>query len=244
MQAKLKPKMSAEHPDVFLPGNDKLGKSLKTFSRPYILTCATTCPLLRNGCYADPESEGFRMQQLNGGAIRRYGIIPPIQKLKATDVLRLHVVGDFGLPDGSADREYIDGVTAAASESDAKVFTYTHGWRQWSDDLEPLRPLIQINASCDTAKDVRDAVKSGWRVAFHSASVDLGATYHYEAGERLLVCPAQRFQRIKCENCRLCWTTPKRVAGVAFKDHGRFADRVAKALRMATEAIMRRLRRK
>jgi hypothetical protein len=203
---------------TFTVGNRKLGKTIKTWSRPWGDTCPAECPFLKKNCYAAP-ARGMFAQAGNRGAIARLGHIPPIERLKAHHVLRLHVVGDFGQPSGRADLTYIRGVAAAAAQSAATVYTYTHGWRRWGRALARLRDRIQINASCDTARDVRDAVRRGWRVAFHSPSVDLGATYHYEAGERLLVCPAQRRAEITCETCGACWGASKRYAGVAFRDH-------------------------
>jgi hypothetical protein len=205
----------------FTVGNAKLGKSIKTWQRPYRVTCSKKCPLLDNGCYADPNTRGMFMQAGNKGAIARYGQLPRLSRLKSGTVVRLHVVGDFGREDDSADTDYIDGVQAEAEASDCTTYTYTHGWRKsdWGADLLDLRQAIRINASCDTLQDVAEAHADGWRIAYHGTDVSLNETYHETPQGRLLVCPAQRRDEISCETCKACWSDTPRYIGVAFADH-------------------------
>jgi len=223
----------------FTKGNAKLGPNVWTWSRPYGITCPDTCPLLgiskpcdRHryvtagcsdcifGCYADADTR-FRMDATYEGALRRLGIIPPIESLCADDIFRLHVSGDFKLPGDSqdADADYIEGIRAKlCANADAVAFTYTAGWRQWETELMPLRNLMTINASCASAVDVADATAAGWRVAYHGEDVT-DTTYHIIADMRLLVCPQQRKRVVSCEDCRACWTPSRRYTGVAFIAH-------------------------
>jgi hypothetical protein len=212
----------------FTVGNAKLGPDMLTWSRPYGETCPDTCELLDAGCYADPK-RGFRMQAMYKGAARRLGHVPPIASMRAKDTLRLHVSGDFMAKANAndlmavrrrADTAYIEGIREQlVAKSDAEVFTYSHMWQEYESDLAPLRDLMTINASCATAKQVREAVDAKWRVAYHGPDVSPDATYHEIGGERLLVCPEQRGKVDNCAECKVCWNSSTRFAGVAFIDH-------------------------
>ena len=189
------------------------------------------CAECELGCYAD-GIRGVLIRNMAAGARNRAEFIPPISTLSRAEILRLHVSGDFGLAGSNGllpDIAYIESIRAELVRLRATypdpvtrpvVFTYAHAWRQWAE-LGPLRPLMHINASCDTAADVTDAVASGWRVAYHGADVDLGQSYHHVNGHRLLVFPGPQQREItpSCEACGVCWTSSPRYAGVAFSNH-------------------------
>ena len=203
-------------------GNRKLGGAVLSWSRPYGVTCPP-CELYNNGCYADPATQPPHFHPFKTSLSVPDFSLAPAERIKH---IRLHVVGDFGLAtdDGTADDPdiaYIDALERSARITIQDIWTDTHGWRipKWRDARASLRTRIQILASCGTAADVRDAVASGWRPAYHGPDVSLDAAYHVVAGLRLLTCPAQRRAAVTCSTCRACWSTSPRYDGIAFADH-------------------------
>ena len=140
------------------------------------------------------------------------------------------------IPDGSGDTRYWGRVTESMSRARVPVFSYSHGWREWARILAPARAAgLVMLASTKSARQTRQAVRQGWRVAYHGKDVDVGSAYHLMRPPRwqpwvrdtvrLLVCPQQRGareggKRPTCETCQACWTPfPASVKGVAFADH-------------------------
>jgi hypothetical protein len=222
-----KPSVKAAILSGMARGNRKLGKHGLSWSRPYWLTCPLTCKLLRKPgqplpetlCYADTESQPPHHHPYKVSLdIPDFSLAPD-----RIEFIRLHVVGDFGLASDTEedlpDLEYIAGIEAAADKTDKEIYTYCHGWRQWGDALAKLRKKIRILASCDDESDVRDSVAAGWMPAYHGKDVSVDSAYHFKAGHRLLVCPAQRRKNVTCSTCRACWGTTDRYVGIAFADH-------------------------
>lgn len=232
---------------TFTGGNGKLGHvsqdgtlTMYSWARPYGKTCPLDCPFLTNatnsklGCYAAPDADDkarFRINQMAKGADKRYGLIPPIERLESGDIARLHTVGDvWNAETNKPDLPYIKGLIAKSRDYIAThnvkppVFTFTHAWK--NRVVSKLRAYFAVIASCDTLEDVKTAKQRGWFVSWHSADIDLSQAYTQTPSGPLLNCPNQRFGT-KCVDCRVCWSLVNRlesgdnvrVIGVGFLEH-------------------------
>jgi hypothetical protein len=129
---------------------------------------------------------------------------------KAAQYIRFGAIGD---PGSIAPDVYLKHDALARAEG-LGVLSYTHQWH-WKH-AQHLKGYAL--ASCDDMRDVRDAVKRGWRTALH---VGLGDTFFNGKtivqaprgtldGMRYTLCPAQRQEylgtrnEIVCNNCGLC----------------------------------------
>jgi hypothetical protein len=206
----------------FLPG-------LWYRSRVQGATCPKSCGLLAPSagavrCYADP-TKGFRPAAMSAGAERRRELPAGVESLPRDAWFRLHPAGDFGVyGDGDTlDVGYLADLAAGlVARPDVRGWTYTHGWKEWGRALAPLRGLMSVMASCDTAADADVAYALGWAPAYHGPDVSRDShDYITPGGLRLAVCPELR-GRAKCGpgpgGCTLC-EKPQAFDGVGFPDH-------------------------
>ena len=87
-----------------------------------------------------------------------------------------------------------------------------------------------LMASCETFAQADDAVSRGWVPTAILPADTEGNVVRSDAGNRMLVCPAQRSERVTCNDCRLCDPSAKfwkretakadGVRGIGFLDHG------------------------
>lgn len=107
------------------------------------------------------------------------------------------------------------------------VLAYTHFWREYRN--RGLKSIFM--ASCESLSQADDAINAGWIPAAvlpgssHKNPSDLvRATVRTPDGNTLIVCPAQRAEKVTCNACRLCDPTHKqwrnaKYSGIAFLEH-------------------------
>ncbi len=103
----------------------------------------------------------------------------------------------------------------AVARAGLDLVAYTHQWRERTD----LAPYAM--ASCDSVADVDAATARGYRatVVLSAAEASEPDLLRTPAGRPIVVCPAQRSDRVTCNSCRLCAAArPGPVIG--FIDHG------------------------
>ena len=177
-------------------GNLKLGK-LPSFSLPVITTCPGKTAFCDHFCYGLQGM--FTLAQIRDLNERRLDaslksdfvsiIVEEMKKTRAP-ALRLHVIGDFYMP------EYIEKwIQIATSLNEVSFFGSTRSWRCdfLIEPLEKLRdlPNVYLKASID-ATDNLDPFGHGWRV--------------WSIDGKGLPCPHDFKMVEDCANCRRCWT--------------------------------------
>lgn len=195
--------------------NDKLnGKrpAAATYRTPD--TCSPNCWFFRDGkpkCYAASGNGGgsFTLAKKYGKSTKQ-AFARLLRDTPFKAVVRHLVSGDL-TPD------YIEEANAFHAErTDLEGYGYTHKWR----DLTPtLFEGWTMNASCETTKDVEKAIANGWQAVITSPSDDLLHGTRI-AGRKVVTCPNQRTEAVKCSDCRLCLSdTPTRPV-IEFIMHG------------------------
>ncbi|HZR80393.1 MAG TPA: hypothetical protein VFD92_04775 [Candidatus Binatia bacterium] len=199
-------------------------------------TCPATCPLLKSGCYAEQGVQGIHTSRLNraaGRADRRELAreeARAIDQLSGKRPLRLRVVGDAATT--SAARTLARAVDRYQLRSGAPVWTYTHAWR---DVPREAWGATSVLASVESIGDAKRALNRGYAPAIvvsrfgsdRAAVVD---------GVRVIPCPAQARDDIRCTDCRLCWNADAlqaRRAAIAFEAHGSGAPKARAAVKRA-----------
>ena len=95
------------------------------------------------------------------------------------------------------------------------ILGYTHFWRTKGKHLKNV-----CLASCDTIKDVLDAVKNKWKATLIVDSFDSWGIKGVFKGIRYAACPAQYKPNITCNDCGLCSLTKKHnIQLILFKKH-------------------------
>ncbi|MBA7642816.1 hypothetical protein ES703_50525 [subsurface metagenome] len=177
-------------------GNLKLGK-LPSFSLPVITTCPGKTPFCELYCYGLKGM--FTLQQIKDKNDRRLeaslrsDFVPIIVKeIRSTraPALRLHVIGDFYIPD------YVRKWTQIANElQEVIIFGSTRSWRCefLSKPLKEFRDLenVYMKASVDISDDL-DPFTCGWNV--------------WSIEGKGLPCPHDSNFVEDCAACGRCWT--------------------------------------
>ncbi|MDD5039329.1 MAG: hypothetical protein PHN78_08480 [Dehalococcoidales bacterium] len=176
-------------------GNLKIGE-LPSFSLPVITTCPGKTPFCERYCFG--LKGNFNLQNVKDANDRRLEatfradfvdtIVNEIVKSKAP-AFRIHVVGDFFLP------EYVEKWISIANILDHVIFFgSTRAWR--------------CNFLIESIKRFRDL-----RNVYVKASTDLTDTIHPCAGWNIwsvegegLACPHDEGKVANCFVCKRCWT--------------------------------------
>ena len=210
--------------------NDDMPQQWVGNSRPEALATCTVCPMYHDKtCYAQFGSTvmGFSNIVSANKRGRNYSFTSALeQKSKTAKFIRMGANGDSG---SIAPDIYLEHDKKARNQG-LGVLSYTHHW--FLDHAKFLRGVAM--ASCDTWTDVIDAVKDGWRTAFHIDKDDkafngfsiLEKPQGTVDGIRYTLCPAQRkdflgwSKEIFCNDCGLCDATVQAVGCIVFAEHG------------------------
>lgn len=191
-------------------------RNVATTSRPRI-SCPTTCPFLNGGgCYAAGRIDAHAARTGIYGTSWAADII---DHAPTGTLLRHFVVGDLLAPNGRLDPTVVLGSKMiAAARPDIDQFGYTHSWQR--RDVSPdLMPGTVLNASCETAEEVRAARAAGWDTVVTVVSPEAVEEMAQECGSPVVLCPAQRLPDVGCGDCGLCAKGGRQVT-VAFAAHG------------------------
>lgn len=219
-------------------GNAKTGPiAVTTSSRA---TCPASCPFLKNGCYADA---GY-YTRLHWDAVTRGDRGKPwrdhladLAALPAGSALRLNVSGDLAHTAGRISRRYARALALAVKH--LKAWSYSHH-KLTPSNLQLLRYMnrqgLTINASTETEAAADAAVAAGLPAVLTVDSAETRAQWNTAAGNRVIVCPAQRRDGVTCSDCMLCQKRGRRVV-VAFIAHGTSKRKADAALAAAGGAL-------
>lgn len=202
---------------VLKSSNKKLGKGVSSTYREVGPTCPSSCKHYQSkSCYALWGHVGIHQKNSSRSDDDAESAYKFVKSLPENQSVRHHVSGDFMFMD-SPDEKYIEGVLRAHSERpDVRGWTYTHGWRQLSQEKMNSKNSLTVNASCDSVDDLVDAVNAGWpatiTVAEDQENFEIGQT-------KVVICPQQRSESVTCEACGLCMNKGRKSV-VGFRLHG------------------------
>jgi hypothetical protein len=192
--------------------NKKLGSMAATYRTPD--TCASDCPLFIDGkpkCYASAGAGGgsFALAKKFGKSTQE-AFVRLVTQTPFKSVVRHLVSGDV-------DDEYISEANNLHKQRpDLRGYGYTHDWRNRS----PLEVEgWTLNASCETSEEVEKAIANGWQAVIESPK-DMTLSGTRIAGRKVVSCPNQLDERVKCSTCRLCSTSSDTRPIVEFVLHG------------------------
>lgn len=184
-------------------------------------TCAADCPFVvkddagqpteKRTCYAASGPGGGAFALASRSGVKTEEAFFRIKTQTPPNAVVRHLVS------GDLDAEYIEQANALHSDRpDLEGYAYTHHWRNLSPSV--IEGWV-VNASCETTSDVEKALANGWQAVIESPSDD---SLHGQriAGRRVVTCPAQRSEQVKCSDCRLCSTDSATRPIVEFILHG------------------------
>ena len=190
-------------------------------------TCPDACPFKLQGCYAKSGPLAIHWSKVSAGlrGLQWTEFLSVVRSFSAGQLWRHNQAGD--LP---GDGDKIDRVALAQlvkASAGKRGFTYTHK-PATSANLRAIRSANRagfvINLSANSIQHADTLSKLGLPVAavVPQNSPDRFVT---PAGNKVVVCPAQRVAGISCDKCRLC-AKGDRSFIIGFRPHGTFSRKV------------------
>jgi len=204
------------------------------------VTCPKTCPFNQGGgCYAanypmrhhwDAVTRGER-----GEPLARF--LANIAALPTGQLWRHNQAGDLPHTAGRISRRFVRAIIAA--NRGRFGYTYTHHSLTVGENLQLLRQAnrqgFTVNVSTESESAADAAIASGLPAVLTVPSGETRTTWQTAAGNRVLVCPAQRSDTKTCSDCQLCHGQKRgRRVIIAFLAHGTAKRRAESALATAT----------
>ena len=174
-------------------------------------TCPDTCPLKKNGCYADAGPLAMHWKKVTEGALGDdfQTFAAKIKALPDGQLWRHNQAGDLDLSTLEA---------LAEANKGKRGFTYTH--------YAP-NPIINsatkngftVNYSANNPHHADELIKHGPTVAIIPEHAP--KRYTTPGGHKIVTCPAQLSDRVTCATCGLCQKADRQYI-IGFKPHGTF----------------------
>lgn len=205
--------------------NSKTGPIPVSVSRK--LTCPSTCPLKKSGCYAKAGFLKFSWARLENGSwgMSWEAFLEEIRSLPEGTFWRHAQAGDLPGVGTSLDRKRLRELVKA--NRGRLGYTYTHKPLN-SGSLSAIRAACKggftVNLSADGPSMADKMFDSGLPVVTIVPKGTPG-TSRTPRGRTILICPAQRSESITCVDCKIC-AGSKRKFIVGFLPHGCQATRV------------------
>ena len=144
-----------------------------------------------------------------------------VKSFQGSQLWRHNQAGDIVDPGTEEGRRQL--IELAYANVGRRGYTYTHH-RQIPEALEALREAnaigFTVNASCESLQQADRVLAEGVpAVAVVPVSFKHSPRAVSPAGNRVIVCPAQRSSTVDCATCRLCQSRPDDVI-IAFQAHG------------------------
>jgi len=190
-------------------------------------TCPDACPFKLSGCYAKGGPLALHWSKVSAGlrGLQWNAFLDVVRSFAAGQLWRHNQAGD--LP-GSGDKVDVKALAQLAkANAGRRGFTYTHKPASGTN-LRAIRSANRsgfvVNLSANSIQHADKLAKTGLPVAavVPQSSPDRFTT---PAGNRVVICPAQRVAGISCNTCRLC-AKGDRGFIVGFRPHGTGARKV------------------
>jgi hypothetical protein len=209
-------------------GNIKTGNIPVTSSDKK--TCPNTCPLKGgNGCYAENHYTNIQWDKLSNGTMKSAtdfnGLLFTIKRFSIGSLWRMNEKGDLCHNDGMIDNDKLYAIVKA--NKNKRGFTYTHHAIN-AHNVAVIKKAndsgFTINLSANNADQADDYFLTGLPVVTllpHNAK-NVTLTKN---GVKIVACPEETKNNIKCANCGLCQKTDRQYI-IGFKAHGTRKNKV------------------
>lgn len=186
-------------------------------------TCSPSCPFFENGCYAESGPLAIHWAQVTKGArgLPVAEFMAAIQSLPVGQLWRHNQSGDIPHTEGRISRRFVRHLIRA--NKGRRGYTYTHHDLRIGENLPLIKQAnrqgLTINVSTESESAADHAIAHGLPAVMAVRSDETRTTWQTPAGNRVLVCPAQRSDTKTCADCQLCHKRGRRVI-IAFLAHG------------------------
>lgn len=201
-------------------------------------TCADSCPFRGHGCYADSGPLAIHWSAVTAGTrgVPWADFLQLIRNLPPHQLWRHNQAGDLYRPGNAVGQTALNQLVEA--NRGRRGFTYSHH-PLTARTIQAFKTAtaqgFTVNASCETETAADAAMAHGLRAVFVVPADESRTSWQTAGGNRAVVCPAQRFDRMDCATCQLCQSRPQHVA-IAFRAHGTGRRKVESVIAAAAAA--------
>lgn len=201
----------------------RVSRNKKTGPIPTTMTaqssCPTTCPLKRNGCYAESGPTLLAWRKHTKHDLDH--LTRMIQSLPKKQLWRHNVAGDLEHNNGFINFDIL--IKIIKANRGRRGFTYTH------HEINAAN-ITAIRAANDRGFTI-NASANNYQQADYYRSLDLPTvcilptnatekSYNTEQGNKIVTCPAVLHDHINCANCGICADSDRDFI-VGFPAHGK-----------------------
>jgi hypothetical protein len=223
----------------------RVSSNAKTGPIPTTMTekesCAITCPLRENGCYAENFPLSLHWGRVSESGISATDLVSKLSKLPRGQLWRHNVAGDLPHVNGTVDIEQVRPILDVVKSRDLKTIVYSH--HKGRNNMEVFQGMkrygVNVNVSCESLDQAISADKMGLNavciVPQDSPKVKkILDGYTGQTVARVVVCPAQTSEKVTCASCGLCAKdrTNQHVI-IGFLPHGSRAKKVNQLVEVA-----------
>lgn len=208
-------------------------------------TCPSSCELRKGGCYSKLSYVGIINSKLNKESENLTALDVAKAEAQAIDqsygggklpknrCLRIHVSGDSKTIKGSKRINAAVGRWKKRGDKTNLCWSYTHAWQKvhskhWSN--------VSMLASIDKVADAKLAREQGYAPAIVVPEFKNKKAFYLNGSDtKWIPCPAQTFEEVTCESCKLCMKSQflyTNNIGIAFEAHGVQKNIIKKRLKV------------
>lgn len=205
-------------------GNSKTGPIPVTTSSAD--TCPHSCPLKKNGCYAEQGPLAWHWAAVSvgkrGGSLEE--VCEQIARLPKGQLWRWAQAGDLPGDGTHIDRAALDMIVKA--NKGRHGFAFTHYDPSIKHNAEAIRQAnlagFTVNLSANNVTHADALVAMGIAPVVVVLPTDVKKAFRTEAGTHISICPAQTHDDMTCARCGICAMnrdTPRKSV-IGFTSHG------------------------
>ena len=214
----------------------KISKNSKTGKIPVTVsnrgTCPPSCPLLKNGCYAEGYYTQLHWDKVTRGERGKnwHDFISDIKSLPKGILWRHNVSGDLVGNNDKIDTQSLKELVQANEGKNG--FTYTHYPMNDNDNLQAVlnanKQGFAVNASANNIDQADRYIKQGLPTVV-ILPMDSKKVSFTPNKNKIIVCPAQNSDKVTCATCGLCQKNDRDYI-IGFKVHGTYTKKASMAL--------------
>ena len=196
-------------------------------------TCPPSCPLLKNGCYADGYYTQLHWDKVTNGerGVGWNDFINSIKSLPKKILWRHNVSGDLVGDNNIINVQALKDLVQANKNKSG--FTYTHYPMDNDNNIQAVKMAnnngFTVNLSANNLKQADDYKALDVAPVVVVVAEDCDKVGYTEKGNKIVICPAQTSDKVTCSSCGLCQNS-KRDYIIGFRVHGTYTKKARLSL--------------
>tara|TARA_R110000868_G_scaffold165363_1_gene398918 strand:+ start:147 stop:821 length:675 start_codon:yes stop_codon:yes gene_type:complete len=211
--------------------NSKTGKIPVTVSNR--ATCPPSCPLLKNGCYAEGYYTQLHWDKVTNGerGTNWNEFINSIKSLPKRILWRHNVSGDLVGSNDIIDAQALAQLVQANKNKSG--FTYTHYTMTNNNNIQAVKKAndggFTVNLSANNIEQADQYKSLNIAPVVVVVPEDCDKVTFTPNNHKIVVCPAQTSDKVTCSSCGLCQKTNRDYI-IGFRVHGTYTKKAKLSL--------------